>query len=1051
MNSRTLAKFTEVQTEIDYLKSIRREVARAVYLRELKKLQTKRKDIEEDLEQERRSMEVQRKFLIEQEKKKKKKEAEDLKKRTFVLNQAYDREARVFDKKKGTFRTLQNLPGTFTFTATIIRKPGESLAIFQRRAERMSRNEILRLNSVMIEGETADTEFKYSAVGKPTLSQVGGRGMGMSRIKPWVYENSGFYSIAEHGKCVPSSLVQLYPKHTIEYFAKELFPDGNDQQPCLAEWIYNYCVRSDITCIGCNEFYEILKGEETQVPLEYYSRNRNHKPLYFVEKDNHFYVMDKEKALSIVHSRKNSFKKDKQEKESIPKQKIFIENDLEAIDFKAFENKHLVVRKISFVKTYLVEYMKEFHSVPQLFFGVTGENTIYLKSFLFGKNNRLSFDPHYAIVKKASEKLNIPFDSIKTVSEEYALKTIGVVPMSFMNNNVMDIFLNWKQRQHFAHLPTPGAWELVPGQEQTWDANKQYTSILRNSKHNWLLFDMFCVPMPYSGSITDAYYFIQTTNTMPCKGNGWYSRSIAEFLIENNIEHTIINEIKASQVLPASFFVPFVDTVVKELPEGFKYIINTFCGALNTHEKKNTSVQTSSDKCVALEKVLSKGNSMCSFDIGDDKMYCSVAIKSELLYKNNMPMYSQILDGASIQLAKTILHLQKKGCSIRSYNTDSVTFKHEDILEIDISREALGGWKNEVSKPFEYQISPLRRKDRFLASEYTFEVDKKDTDFDNTMIEFLQNNSCFISAPAGYGKSYVAEKVIEAVGAEKCCVLGYTNIASNNIGGNTFHKTFKISIDDYKGAIPVAQIMKEKDILIIDEISQLPSKLYKIIEEVIKMEKKVLIFGDLLQILPVGETRDPLLMLKLMVRNRITLTTYRRGDAELLECLTSVRERISIPFEQKEKGSLHFCFTKKMRDIINEREIQKVKRGYFDLVKNENLKRIFVGMPLRSIITKKDLSMLNGERWTIKNIDEEIELHSTTRDTTLYVPFDKIHETFKPGFAMTIHSSQGLTIQEPYTVHIEDKSGFDIDDKWRMVYTAVSRACSKSQVGIIYS
>jgi ATP-dependent exoDNAse (exonuclease V) alpha subunit len=108
-------------------------------------------------------------------------------------------------------------------------------------------------------------------------------------------------------------------------------------------------------------------------------------------------------------------------------------------------------------------------------------------------------------------------------------------------------------------------------------------------------------------------------------------------------------------------------------------------------------------------------------------------------------------------------------------------------------------------------------------------------------------------------------------------------------------------------------------------------------------------------------------------------------------------------------------------------------------------------MPLRSTITKADDSMLNGERWIIESVNyEEVRLKSQIRDVSLIIPYDKIQENFVPGYAMTIHSSQGLTIKEPYTVHIENSSAFEIDDVWRMVYTAVSRACKKEQVGVVF-
>ena len=1054
MDSRLQGKIEDLETELQSLLYYRRSklITKSVYDRQKKKLQGQLEKVEDRLADIRAA--AKRKATEAA------KKAADLAKRTYVLTQEYDKQKFVFDTSKkwgGEYRPVPSVEGSLTYTTTIVRRPGESLPQLQMRANKIGREAVYDMDSDMGDG-TGDTILKHTTSGGASLSQGGGGGMGMTRLKPWAYENSGFYSIAEEGKCVPNSLKQIYPKYDYDYIVRGLFPDGDDSIPCLAEWVYNWAVKKDITVIGCDELYNILKGEETGVPIEYYSRNGNHKALYFVQKDNHFYVMNREKALSIVRSRSNSIKAKKEEEKPVERTKIFIEQDLNEIDFPSYKNTHIIVRNVGDVKSYLINYMNKFHAVPKLQFDVRGQNTIYLKSFVFGDNNKLSYEPHFNTVKKLSEKLNIPINSMREISQEYALQTIGIMPKSFMNNTVMNLFQKWKQRQHFAHLVKPSEWENVEGVEQTWDMNKQYTNILRNNPNKWLLFDMFSLPTEYSGTISDAYYFIETRNTMPCKGNGWYSRIIAEYLIENQIDHTITYEIKASRTLVKDFFQKFVDKVMQDAPDSFKYITNTFCGALNTHDKKSVAIQATVDKSLVIQKCLSKGAVMCKFEIGKENIYCAATIKEDLLFENNMPMYSQILDTAAVQLATAIKHLEAKGCVIRSYNTDSITFKHPETLEIDLSKEVLGGWKSEEPKPHEHEVLPKIDRNIFVSEPYEFKQDKTESEeFDvEKIIEFLKTNSCFVSAPAGFGKSWIAERVIEAEGVDKCCVLGYTNIAANNIGGSTFHKTFKISIDDYKGSYSIKELMKDKNLLVIDEISQVPSKMYKIIEEVRKLEKRVLIFGDLKQILPIGENGDGLSMLSILCDNRITLTTYRRGDAQLLNALTKVRDRERIPFIPGEKGSLHFCFTKQRRDLINERETMKVTSGYFTLPNSSKcgankLKRIFPGMPLRSTITKADDSMLNGERWIIESVNyEEVRLKSQIRDVSLIIPYDKIQENFVPGYAMTIHSSQGLTIKEPYTVHIENSSAFEIDDVWRMVYTAVSRACKKEQVGVVF-
>ena len=232
--------------------------------------------------------------------------------------------------------------------------------------------------------------------------------------------------------------------------------------------------------------------------------------------------------------------------------------------------------------------------------------------------------------------------------------------------------------------------------------------------------------------------------------------------------------------------------------------------------------------------------------------------------------------------------------------------------------------------------------------------------------------------------------------------------------------------------------------MIIDEISQVPMKLYKLIEDAIRLGVQVLISGDFKQILPVGESVNGLDFLKVLCGNYVQMTKYKRGDAELLDALTRVRNREGLPFEKGTHGNLHFCFTKARRDAIN----QTMMKSLTGLeTRSTVLPVLAIGMPLRSNKTSKE-GWLNGERWTVEAIEPMITLKSMMRDKTVVLDKAEVLESFMPGYAMTIHSSQGLTIEEDYTVHFEKHTLFDKDTVWRMLYTALSRAKRLSQVRV---
>jgi hypothetical protein len=238
---------------------------------------------------------------------------------------------------------------------------------------------------------------------------------------------------------------------------------------------------------------------------------------------------------------------------------------------------------------------------------------------------------------------------MKSISDSIAEKYIPNMPKSLMNNIVMDIFMNWKQRQHYAHLVEPSTWYNYNGVDQAWDANKQYTHALRNSNYKWMLFNMFSLPEPFDGVVKDGYYFIHTKNTMPCKGNGWYSRIIVDYLIEEGIDHSIEYQLIASETLDCDYFKKFVDGAIELCPDGFKYITNTFCGSLNIHDSKSFKVKSGCVQNHIINDCFKNNSSYIEFDLGDEKVYASAKINKTLNYENNMPMYSQVLDFGAVQ------------------------------------------------------------------------------------------------------------------------------------------------------------------------------------------------------------------------------------------------------------------------------------------------------------------------------------------------------------------------------------------------------------------
>jgi hypothetical protein len=963
-----------------------------------------------------------------------------------ILVVPYYRTKVIIDEKKGTARVAK-LPGqkvsfrpqrenVYYKQVQVIRPTGMSDDGWSARKQAIAKRIINDLQSEY-DGESSSESYSLISKAGNTISFSGASaGVRMKRSKPFNYD--GVYSVANDGNCVPETLQKLYAKLKISKIIELL---GGESDGYTPEQVLAFCKTKDITCVGINNYNEIL--------VSYISKNQNtsrYKPLYFMAHDSHMYLMDTDMKNHFAKSRSN---KKTTLYESDKKEKTIMYNT--EIKYDA-ENTHFILPSVGEVQSEMMKYIWETNTMPKISAKATSDNSTTLIAFNFG-SNKVSANPHFEIVQKLKAK-GFEGKTINEMAASMASRFIGEMPKSSMNQIIFDLFKEFHPTQHYAQLYTKEEWSKIKGQEDAWDVNKQYTSILRNNQFNWCLYNNFCMPQPYSGNLQDGFYFIETSNTLPCRGNSLYSRAMAEYLIKNNIPHKIIYEVLPIAVLPHDFFTEFVDSVIAETSD-FKHVINNFIGSLNKNRKDSTSVKVYADQIDAFTDVWNRGSNYNEIELDEElKVYTAIKIDSHDLLQNNMPMNAQIIDLAAIQLAEGIKHLENKGAVIRGYKADSITFKHVDKLEIDLSTSPLGGWKRETVKELKGKVAP-----RKCEKKYTFKANWETVLVENWImdripwatspvdhiVEFASENSCMLSGEAGFGKSYILGKVIEKVGASKVLTLAFTNMAANNVDGGTFHKSLKIAINETEPKWNLADVLADKELMIIDEISMVPSYLYHYIESAIKMGVRIILSGDFAQLNPVKEMGLNIQsdLLKILCKNLIQLTDYKRGTPELLNALRCVRERKNVPFPKGEHGDLHFVFTQKQRDKINNREMAK-HNGI--MTGNINVPKIYVGMPLRCCITKGDGSLLNGERFIVTDVDT-LEIKSVTRENEQFI--DNL-DNFMPGYAITVHASQGLTISENYTVWISQNTAFSEDEVWRLIYTACSRAKRLDQIRIVY-
>lgn len=144
----------------------------------------------------------------------------------------------------------------------------------------------------------------------------------------------------------------------------------------------------------------------------------------------------------------------------------------------------------------------------------------------------------------------------------------------------------------------------------------------------------------------------------------------------------------------------------------------------------------------------------------------------------------------------------------------------------------------------------------------------------NLALDLLENTreNIFISGKAGTGKSTLLKEATKRVGKRKYAVVAPTGIAAMNACGETIHSFFKINPTDFLPETeakfrrnPTNKILKNLNLLIVDEVSMLRVDLFDFMDRLLQVHKnnslpfggvQVILFGDLFQIPPVVPSSD---------------------------------------------------------------------------------------------------------------------------------------------------------------------------------------------------
>jgi ATP-dependent exoDNAse (exonuclease V) alpha subunit len=151
---------------------------------------------------------------------------------------------------------------------------------------------------------------------------------------------------------------------------------------------------------------------------------------------------------------------------------------------------------------------------------------------------------------------------------------------------------------------------------------------------------------------------------------------------------------------------------------------------------------------------------------------------------------------------------------------------------------------------------------------------------------------------------------------------------------------------------------------------------------------------------------------------------------------------------------VNICWTNAKRKEINDKYMnaawKKAKtKNYIKLEKlpyDENSQDVTLvnKTPLIGKVNNSKLGIINNERYTITKVDINAR-HITIKNdrNEIVIHAENFQKLFRIGYAFTTHSSQGMSIDKPYTIH-----EFNRMSK-KLKYVALSRSTKHEYINIM--
>ena len=613
-----------------------------------------------------------------------------------------------------------------------------------------------------------------------------------------------------------------------------------------------------------------------------------------------------------------------------------------------------------------------------------------------------------------------------------------------------------------------------------YDKNKQYTSILRScDDFGWSLFNPTDEVKRYDSiaDIETGLYFVETSNSFPLKGNGWYFDSVVKKALTYKLitKEDIKYYIKPSRILKQDHFYNFVSEIYDIFGCDAKYGINGFIGLLGSKTIcKERHYFDSNYDAVANEIVnnengsiqvrgIYKNNKSQFEDINllnaddneldkiinsrsedEEPMIYDIIDKTEITkYENTLPIHRKIYDIANMEMYELYLEVMALNpkAELVGIKTDCLVF-NKVKKDIELNDDIGGVKKCMVPEGNKYTLNQLP-----VVRTGTYDLEYKQwNNIEEDNINNLFHDGLLIYGLAGTGKTTKLKQIKNELHPDEHVTICPTHKACNLVDGCTIHRMFGINPIDLSYEYTKAQDLKNAGIkyIFIDEVSMVSERIWCILCHLKNEFNFIFIgFGDFKQLKPVNEEhidfKNSWLVKHLFNNNSCELTKVHRFDEnKLLQDAHDCAYGKSIDFNgygnQEQDSSL--CWTNDCVDALNTKYNEMYAKPYDNVkeVKGHGNTKFILhkNLQLMAYTSSLNKKYYNSEDFIVVDFDDDYFYLKTPKKDTIKIDI-KFTNHFKPLYAMTVHKAQGMTINKPYAIYEYDRMKHD------MLYVALTR------------